>query len=67
MEDVKTFAEKLQEVPKEMESSTASLKIELKVVENEYHDQPNFGFGEDSLSKEKSQGWEIERWVSGRC
>lgn len=50
-----------------MESSTASLEIELKVVENEYHDQPNFGFGEDSLSREKSQGWEIERWVSGRC
>jgi len=56
VDDVKAFASKLEEVKKE-----------LVIVQNEYHDQPNFGFGEDSLGKEGSQGWKIGRWLWERC
>ncbi|KAF7955467.1 uncharacterized protein EAE97_000726 [Botrytis byssoidea] len=62
VDDVKTFADNLQKVGAE-----SDVKIELFVVENEYHDQPNFGFGEDSLVKKGSQGWEIGNWVWRRC
>ncbi|KAI9646812.1 hypothetical protein NHQ30_004811 [Ciborinia camelliae] len=65
IDDIKAFAGKLQEV--ETEAGTGSTGLELKVVENEYHDQPNFGFGENTLGKVKSQGWEIGMWIRGRC
>ncbi|QSZ35846.1 hypothetical protein DSL72_006968 [Monilinia vaccinii-corymbosi] len=67
VDDVKAFAGKLQEVVTETGAGSLGLGLDLKVVEDEYHDQPNFGFGEDSLAKEKSQGWEIGKWVTGRC
>lgn len=63
VDDVKAFADNLQKAGTE----TGGVKIELFVVENEYHDQPNFGFGEDCLGKKGSQGWEIGNWVWGRC
>ncbi|KAA8573073.1 hypothetical protein EYC84_003606 [Monilinia fructicola] len=65
VDDVKAFAGKLQEV--ETEPGAASLGVELKVVEDEYHDQPNAGLEGDSLAREKSQAWEIGKWVWGRC
>ncbi|THV55184.1 hypothetical protein BGAL_0012g00220 [Botrytis galanthina] len=63
VDDVKAFADNLQKAGTE----TGGVKTELFVVENEYHDQPNFGFGEDCLGKKGSQGWEIGNWVWGRC
>ncbi|KAF5879742.1 putative alpha beta hydrolase fold protein [Botrytis fragariae] len=63
VDDVKAFADNLQKVGTE----TDGVEIELFVVENEYHDQPNFGFGEDCLEKKGSQGWEIGNWVWARC
>lgn len=65
VDDVKAFAGKLQEV--ETEAGAASLGVELKVVEDEYHDQPNAGLEGDDLAREKSQAWEIGKWVWGRC
>ncbi|TGO91358.1 hypothetical protein BPOR_0030g00180 [Botrytis porri] len=63
VDDVRAFADILQKVGTE----TGGVEVELFVVENEYHDQPNFGFGEDCLEKKGSQGWEIGNWVWGRC
>ncbi|APA08230.1 hypothetical protein SS1G_00057 [Sclerotinia sclerotiorum 1980 UF-70] len=63
IDDVKAFAKKLQEI----ETETWGRELKFVVVENEYHDQPNFAFGEDTLGKERSQGWEIGRWIWGRC
>ncbi|KAF7862936.1 uncharacterized protein EAF02_010485 [Botrytis sinoallii] len=63
VDDVKAFADNLQKVGTE----TGGVETKLFVVENEYHDQPNFGFGEDCLEKKGSQGWEIGNWTWGRC
>ncbi|KAM0158616.1 hypothetical protein ACHAPG_004033 [Botrytis cinerea] len=63
VDDVKAFMDNLQKVGTE----TEGVEIELFVAENEYHDQPNFGFGEDSLGKKGSQGWKIGNWVWERC